>query len=565
MGGGGGFGGGMGGGQGWVPTDGAAANDREKRLESETEADRWQVRTAVLTPGDRVEFKMKVTKGETILAGVTSDAFDPALAIVDAKGKELAKNDDREEGDQSPFLAYRFAEAGEYTVKVLSFRSVGGGKFTLRFRSFVSIDAKLGLTDYDVPTPSEDDPGDRLYYRLTAHKGTIYDLRHPRQLNGRSTVFSQLIQVVGPTGVSHNDFAMIQTQDNQPVFEAKADGDYYLEYNLSTGSRLRTEFCTVAVKQAKASDKQTLTLEPGELQLVDFPVKPNDIIRTTLTGGSVQTRLTAPMGHGNFIDQQASDEGTSASWSWFLPQQGVETDVVRIFHGTGTARLAIRNMGQRTENTVLQNSEGLPKWDAGSHLKGSLAIGESKLFTISSTKSELMRVYAAAQGFLAKLDIYRLNGERANSLSNRQTLKATDDLYFPDAGTFIVRLSCEGGGGSGAYEMERKLLTAEPYTLGQVRVMKLDGANFGLYDVNLEAGKRYELIYDLADSRYLRTDLLDDEGQFLTSTRLVFGSVVVEYFVPVKNGVQRLWLRGSPGSYKFRLSLHADPQVDGKG
>ena len=125
-----------------------------------------------------------------------------------------------------------------------------------------------------------------------------------------------------------------------------------------------------------------------------------------------------------------------------------------------------------------------------------------------------MKVDARSPQFQAKLDIFRLSGERANSIMDRKTHTATDDLYFPEADTFIVRLTCDGYGGSGEFAMRRDTLAAKPYTMGAAQTMVLDGANFGLYEVQLEAGKRYQLTTDQPD-KGLRADLLDEDGQFL--------------------------------------------------
>ena len=56
-------------------------------------------------------------------------------------------------------------------------------------------------------------------------------------------------------------------------------------------------------------------------------------------------------------------------------------------------------------------------------------------------------------------------------------------------------------------------------------------------------------------------DLLDEDGQFLRSSRTYFDKVGVEYFVPTKSGRHRLWLRGGAGSHLFRLQLHAPPTL----
>ena len=218
----------------------------------------------------------------------------------------------------------------------------------------------------------------------------------------------------------------------------------------------------------------------------------------------------------------------------------------------------MRENGGLPEKVVIRNSESLPSWDPAKTIDGVLDIGEAKLFLINSTKSELMRVFASASHFLPRLDIFELDGSIANSLFDRSTRTATDDLYFPDPKPFIVRLSCEGNGGSGEYKMKREELTTTPYRLGSVQSIKLDGDNFGLYSVDLEAGKRYELMTDHTEL-WLRADLLDDDGQFLSSNAMTFQTVIVQYFTPTRSGRHRLWLRGTPGVRNFKLSLHKDP------
>ena len=59
--------------------------------------------------------------------------------------------------------------------------------------------------------------------------------------------------------------------------------------------------------------------------------------------------------------------------------------------------------------------------------------------------------------------------------------------------------------------------------------ISFDGTNFGFFEVNLEAGKRYQLTTD-QPGRNLRADLLDEDGQFLNSQTIRFDQVLVQYF-----------------------------------
>ncbi len=551
--------------------------ERLPRPEDERTSGLWTTRTAILTPGDKFSYKLKVEKGETILAGASSDAFDPALAIEDGHKKILAQNDDRVDGDQSPFIAYRFKEAGEYNLKVLSYRSVSGGKFTLKLRTFCATDISIGSASHTDIHPA--DTLNRVVFRLTAQKDKIYDLRSVSQENilpgGQKVQYTtNFLSLVGPTGVPLSDFRMIDTPDAMPVFQALSDGDFYAEYNFipTNDKKLAPGFHTdvreVSTVKVKATDDQAIPFEGQELKLVEMSVKADQIVRTTLQGEPFNVRITnpdgtqTPNGPGTREPSEGQPYGNSGAWSWFKTNIDSDTDVTRVFHSDDKIRFAVRCLSTDSRKLVFKNVESLPEWKDSVPLANSLNIGDSQLFVLKSTKSELMRVAAQASHFLPRLDILRLSGELANSLCDRRTHIATDDLYFPEEGTFVIRLSCEGNGGSGDFEMKRESAKPIPYLLGATQTMQLDGKNFGLYSVDLQAGKRYQLVLDQPNS-YVQVDLMDDDGQFLTSQNLAFDKVRVHYFVPTRSGRHRIWLRGSQGTWHFQFDLHNPPSLGG--
>lgn len=93
--------------------------------------------------------------------------------------------------------------------------------------------------------------------------------------------------------------------------------------------------------------------------------------------------------------------------------------------------------------------------------------------------------------------------------------------------------------------------------MGSTQTLKLKGDDFGLYAADLIAGKRYQLVTD----RAIRTDVLDADGEFLTTQAIGLDKVIVQYFVPKKSGRHRLWLRGGQGSYRFRLEQNVPPSL----
>jgi hypothetical protein len=556
---GGGFGGGMGGGMGGAGGGSFGAGIAPQTHPEDDPGDDgklYETRTAILTPGDRVEYKLKVQKGETLFAGASSDAFDPALAVEDASGKVLAKNDDREEGDQAPFLAVRFPEAGTYTFKVLSYRQASGGKFTLKMRTFVAEDVPLGRSVHDAQNARYQER--RLVLRIQGKKGKVYDLRQePAGVNGG---VPQIIRVIGPNGVERTDLERIATNDGSPVFLALTDGDYYAEYRYYGSVRFQSDLREVPVLSGGVDDEKTLHLGPGDLAIVEFPVEPMQIVRTTFIAPAAGYRIAAPAGERGNDVQVDTAFGYDPSWTWFRLENGSSADVVRIFRGSGTARVAIRSTGRTDQQVVLRNSTKLPVWNSGDPLKDHLGIGEVRLFLLTAKKSDLMRLSATSPNFQPRLDIFRLDGELANMLPTRSKTLVADDLYFPDAGTFLIRLSCNGYGGSGDYTLRRDTPKPSPYRLSSAETLTLDGTNFGLYSVELEAGKRYQLLTDDAATP-LRVDLLDEDGTFLQSQAVRFEKTTVQYFVPTRSGRHRLWLRGSPGTYHFKLEPHAQPVI----
>ncbi len=519
----------------------------------------YESRTAILTPGDRVEYKLKVEEGETLFAGAASEAFDPALSIENATGKVLAKNDDREDGDQSPFLAFRFPESGTYTLKVLSYKQAAGGKFTLKLRTFTASNASIGRSIHDFSEAH--DLSHRVDVRISAKKGIVYDLRSaPAGPNGTPS----FVRLIGPTGVERSDIDRVVTPDGGPVFEAMADGDYYAEYRVYGPTRFSTVLTEVPVTRTKVDAEATVELAPGALALVKFPVDAKQFVRSTLLGEAFTHSMSAPIGPGvsDGSDYRSNDPafGYAPPWTYFLLDRDSNRDVVRIYRAAGDATFAIRSTATKVERVILRNTTALSTWKAGETISDRLDVGEIRLYRLDSASSELMRVAAESPTFRPRLDIFRLDGALANTLPYRTKHTAADDLYFPKADTFLVRLSCEGYGGSGEYRLRRDTPEPSSYVLGLTGKIAFDGTNFGLYAVTLEAGKRYQLRTD-GTVPGLRTDLLDADGVFLRSQAVFLDQVRVEYFVPTRSGIHRLWLRGASGAVRFRLEFYPTPTL----
>src|SRR5439155_27380690 len=92
--------------------------------------------TQVLNPGKADDWPLQARDGETVIAGVRSNAFDPVVALVDANGAVVAENDDVRPGVKDALLLRRVAAGGAYRVRVRASEAQGAGTYRLTVRRF---------------------------------------------------------------------------------------------------------------------------------------------------------------------------------------------------------------------------------------------------------------------------------------------------------------------------------------------------------------------------------------------------------------------------------------------
>lgn len=546
-------GGGFGGGGGRLGDAGGAVNTEEtrrgQRLENTLQLP-WNNSEAILTPGDRVEYRQTLKKDEVLFATVASDTFDAALTIEDGDGKVLAKNDDREEGDQSPLLIFIAPADGTYKLKVLSYRSAAGGKFTVRTAKGRTIE----LTS-DTATLERSSDDDR-FIRIRAKKGEVLDLQPFRGVD-RGWEFQASDPVIGPTGVAWRDYRLIRGERN-PLILCDADGDYLIRYRLNERATLRVP--RVAVSMLTPGGTVKLNLEPGEKHLVRMPVEAGQRLWTELAGPAGATVSVTPNEDERTVTIQGPDETfqSAPGLVTLVPSEGAAKPRLRLFLQAGTFNYVVQGSGNGRGAVEVRTRTEVEDLPEGAAVRGTLAIGESRVFLLKSRKSELMHLEAKSATFRPRIDIVRLDGIVANSLIATPGRSAADALYFPNEETFLVRVCAQGHGGSGSYEIQRKVYLPTDGKFGKTERVALSASTFGLFGFDLEANKRYEVVVEGGSA----VDLLSADGELLQSQVIDLGGVRVHYFVPRESGRYRLWLRGdAPAKVQMRPTVV--PKLDG--
>ena len=94
----------------------------------------------ILSPGEFCEWTLNMKVGQVVVGEARSDAFDPALEVVDHANKVVAQNDDRYPGDQRPLLFWRCDQEGIYALHLRCFHDKSGGQAFVRFKVYNSVD-----------------------------------------------------------------------------------------------------------------------------------------------------------------------------------------------------------------------------------------------------------------------------------------------------------------------------------------------------------------------------------------------------------------------------------------
>lgn len=558
----GGPGGGMGGG-GLSPSFRLSDEEVRRAKKVDQPGGYWETKSAILTPGDRVEFKFKLEPGQTLLCGVETDSFDAALSIVDEKGAELAKNDDRAEGEQSPFLTYHSKKGETITIKVLSFRSAAGGRFMLHSRLATTVDLTTPLgTAEVVPNPNQP-----MLFRIDAKKGRYYDFNKLEgmraDMNPRARVMLQPIRVIGPSGLDGQDGQIVAQNVRGQTILSEVDGPIFVEANNPFSTKIEWSVREIEAKTLTKEGVLSVALPDDRIHVLEFPVTAKEFVETKFSGNP---GINIAWDYPGRRRASYADEGIAAvgGATLFMPTLGNNRDVIHLFHGEGTVKLFLRSYLRTPSEVKISNTQKLPVWEEGKEFKADLAIGESKFFLVKSTKSELMRIALQAKGFAPQLDIFSLTGDQLNSMSNRSNLRVADDLYYPSADTFLVRINCLGFGGSGSYTLVRSTLTGPEYKVGTVAEAVINEKRFGLFEVELEAEKWYEFRHDTTGKPMVQVDLLDSEGNFLRSTDIQLDKMNRRFFRTNVAGKHRLWIRGPFGSYPFKIVPYVGPSLTDK-
>lgn len=528
-----------------------------QNIESGQEGTRWVSNTAILTQGDKVEFKVKGVPGQTILATVRSSVFDPSLKLLDSKGKVVVENDDQYEGNQSPFLLYQFTDDKDYKLIVQNYRSNGGGQFKLYLQTFSATELSVGENKKPLKL-SDGEPGHGgsfVYFHFKGESGKNYAIRELNASVNGGTRRLRFRGIIGPTGVKRTDYSLYeQFEGFGPLFEVKTNGDFYMVYDSPQHSGTASARLDVveATKVEKVSAHKFELSVTGQ-RIFKFDVAKEDIIRTISNSSEKVSYHYLALG----AEDSKSGERSKVDIHDYVPTMFNDREHIRVYEDKGEVTLIVSNGAYEPTSVSFSNAMDVPKWIDDTSQTGNLKLGESKFFTIEANKGDIQRIKGSAIGFELTFKLYSMNGSDTDYIDQRTHLPSAE-LRYTEKAKYLVEVSSPSGGGSGTYSLALERAKPEPIELGKVFEYR-DGPAVGTYALKVEKGVRYQLL----SPENLSFTILDEVGDEIPNVAVPFDKQTVQWFTPTKTGTIRLKVVAGPQGLKFRVDKHILPEIGG--
>ncbi|MHB8637562.1 MAG: hypothetical protein ACYC96_13925 [Fimbriimonadaceae bacterium] len=435
---------------------------------------------SILTPGEFVEWTLKLHAGEVVIAEARSDAFDPALEIVDAKDKVLAANDDRYPGDQRPLLLWRCEHDGDYKLHARCFRDKSGGLVFVRFTTYDSVDVGAGgdaTKELPVNAP--------FLIRIPMKAGQIKEvLSGPRA--GQNGMLFSVRQVIAAGGLPDINLAqpLVPATQNTLIL-APVAGDYYaFAFPYGSGGprgvvhALARE--VMPTKLAKDGDTYAATEPNNHIALWELSVKAGDLLEASTPDLSLDCRLVLA-NEPDISKYDVSKPETNPFYPQPIVASNADTPAFTIlparardgrrtvFYALRDAKLWLASNGSGPANKeyVLRVKPAASDFFDAKTNVGKLTIGSTDYWAIKAKAGDVMALKTSAPSFAEQLVVRdpALNEIKRSVAAPDQTSEAWR-LIAQRPGTYLVAVSCMGDGGSGAYSLSRTVFHAKEFGIG---------------------------------------------------------------------------------------------------
>lgn len=420
----------------------------------------------ILTPGEHCDWSLDLKVGQVVIAEARSEAFDPALEVVDAKEKVLASNDDRFPGDQRPLLLWRCEQDGAYTLRARCFRNKSGGQFSLRFVIYDSID--LGT---DKPTEKTFEAPTKFLMRIPMKAGQIKQII-VEDPDWQKYTTPQLGQTISPLGLPDIGLAKPLNSAIGEAIVAPVDGDYYVfAYTYEASRRTVRVRCNEVQPSSprKEGDGYSALAPTGAPVIWSIPVKAGEILEASTSGVGLQSDLavaeqpdfpsfSVKKPETNPFFPKATGKAPAAGPAFTELPARARDPRIKVFMVERDANLwlATNGGGEPKKQFSFSVRSAAKNYVEGKNSGAKLTIGNTEYWTFDAKVGEVMTFKSTASAFAEKIVVRDpdLGNVKSDEATPDQT-KLEWDMVVQKPGRYLVAVSAIGDGGGGEYGLER--------------------------------------------------------------------------------------------------------------
>jgi hypothetical protein len=432
---------------------------------------------SVLTPGEFVEWKLKLKPGQVVIAEARSDSFDPALQIVNEQNKVLAFNDDRYPGDQRPLLLWTCERAGTYAIHVRSFHDKFGGEFFLRFKTYDSVTVAPGKAA-EIGGIGESP----FLLRIPMKAGQIKEIVSTSP-GARNYQRFYVQQFIAPDGLPALNLSQaFQSVSVNTMLLAPVGGEYFA-LCAARGYDPRRMVCasTREVIPRPLTRKNGIESGMGRTNLPavwELTVKRGQLIEVSTPGLNLDCGLVVAEAP-NLSRYDVTKDGANP----FFPLTGPPPDngplAIQLPARRRDNRISVFSVSRNAKLWLASNGAGPPNAQYAIRVRpaaapfpesktttGRLKVGNTDYWSFEANAGDVMSFHASTRDFD---QVVTLRDPEMAELRHVEALpdQTSDEwrMVVQKPGRYLEALSSLGDGGGGAYSISRRVIHPREFGL----------------------------------------------------------------------------------------------------
>lgn len=477
----------------------------------------------VLSPGEYCEWTLNRKKGQVVFAEARSDAFDPALEILDEKRTVLAKNDDRYPGDQRPLLMWRCPGDGTYLLHLRCFHDRSGGQAFVRFKTYDSVDLPT-----DRKVQAQIDSSSPLLLRIPMKAGEIKEIISE---SGGDQNYVGLMGsgVISPVGLPDIDLSRpIQTVSNNSILVAPVDGDYYmLVWATERGREHRKiHVWTHEISTAKLTSDGAELIGRAQTRTTSIwlvSVKKGDLIEASAPDLAPYCQLLVAEAPDVAKYDLSKDDlnpffprlSTSREPAFDLLGGRRRDNRIAVLYARRDAKVWIATNGDGPANKEfsLRVHPAAATFQEDRVAEGTLRIGSTDYWQFEAKAGDVMTLRTRASSFS---DVVVVRDPDMNRIQRTEAGvdQTTDEwkMIAQKPGRYLLALSCMGDGGGGPYSLERKVLPAKAFSVGEPASADITSGQVQIWKFIAKPDLPLLIHWNSSNWNY-SVDIYDEKGQ----------------------------------------------------